>query len=193
MSNDTLKIWDPLVRLFHWSLVLAFFTAYFTEEDFMDIHTWAGYVVAGLVTFRILWGFIGPRHARFSDFVRGPKTVIAFLKAHIGGHAKRYLGHNPAGGAMVIALLLSLTFTALSGMSLYGADDCAGPLAGYLCGSGDELEDALKEIHEFFANFTLILVFFHVAGVWLASRLHQENLVRAMLTGRKAAHEANQG
>lgn len=186
-TGNTVKVWDPLVRVFHWSLVAAFAVAYLTEDDVMSVHVWAGYTVAGLVAFRLLWGLIGTRHARFSDFVYRPAAVKAYLRDMLLVRARRYLGHNPAGGAMVVALLLSLLATVATGVVVYGAAEHAGPLAASLAGTGKSAAHALKEIHEFFANFTLALVFAHVAGVLLSSLAHRENLVRAMFTGRKRA------
>lgn len=184
-ENSNIKVWDPLVRIFHWTLVASFFIAYFTEDDLLDLHVFAGYVVAGLIVFRFVWGFVGSRYARFSEFVKGPAEVLAYLRSVVTSHPKRYLGHNPAGGAMVVALLISLVFVSLSGVALYGADESAGPLAGMLAGLSDTWIDVLEELHEVFANFTVMLVVAHVAGVVLASRQHKENLVQAMLTGRK--------
>lgn len=187
------KVWDPLVRVFHWTLVIGFFTAYFTEgeEETLFLHTWAGYTVAGLILVRVLWGFIGTRHARFRDFVFRPATIKAYLVDVLKLKPKRYLGHNPAGGAMIVLLLISLSLTAFFGMSLYAVDENAGPLAGWLGGLGETQseiwEDVFKEVHEFFANFTLFLVITHVAGVIVESLLHRENLARAMVTGRKRA------
>jgi len=206
-TENQIKVWDPLVRIFHWTLVVAFFTAYFTEDELQDIHVLAGYTVAGLVAFRLLWGFIGTKHARFSDFVFSPSTIIAYLKDIFYFRAKRYIGHNPAGGAMVIALLISLAGTTLTGMKLYAVEENAGPFANIQIenvspistavadddeygeygegrgeGEGDEL---WEEMHEFFANFTLFLVILHIGGVVLSSFAHGENLPRSMVTGRK--------
>ena len=178
-------VWDPLVRLFHWSLVSAFFIAYFTEDDLLDLHVYAGYLIGGLLVFRLLWGFVGSRHARFSDFVKSPAEVIAYLKSIFTLHPKRYLGHNPAGGAMVIALLVSLVMVTVSGIALYGIEESAGPLAASLSGAGEFWEDVVEEVHEFFANFTVLLVVLHVAGVLLAGLQHKENLVKSMIHGRK--------
>lgn len=180
------RVWDPLVRVFHWSLVTAFFVAYLTEDDFLDLHVYAGYLIGGLLVFRLLWGFVGSRHARFSDFVKRPSEVWAYVKSILGLHPKRYLGHNPAGGAMVIALLVSLVMVTLTGIALYGAEESAGPLAASLGGVGDFWADVLEEMHEFFANFTLLLVFLHVLGVLMASLQHKENLVRSMMNGLKS-------
>ncbi len=183
------KVWDPLVRIFHWSLVSAFFIAYFTEDDLLTLHVYAGYLIGSLLVFRLVWGFIGSRYARFSNFVKPPSVVWAYIKSILTTHPKRYLGHNPAGGAMVIALLLSLVMVTLSGIALYGIEESAGPLAASLSGAGEFWEDVVEELHEFFANATLALVFFHVLGVIMASLQHKENLVKAMVDGRKPADE----
>ena len=182
-----INVWDPLVRVFHWSLAAAFFIAYFTDGELQDVHVWAGYVIAGLLVVRLVWGFIGSRHARFSDFVHSPATALIYTKDVLLGRARRYIGHNPAGGAMIVLLLLSLAITTISGMALYGADAWRGPLAGLLQNVDDESIDMLKEVHEFFSHLTLALVAFHVLGVIWESLLHKENLVRAMFTGRKRA------
>lgn len=184
-SNKQTYVWDPFVRLFHWVLVFAFFTAYIVEEDVMSLHVWAGYTVFALIVSRIIWGLIGTRHARFSDFIYRPSMVLGYLKDIARRHPKRYLGHNPAGGAMIILLMFCLLALTLSGMALYGADQHAGPLASMLAGASHDAEEMLEEVHEFFANFTVLLVVFHVGGVIVESLLHRENLVSAMLTGYK--------
>jgi cytochrome b len=186
-GQKLVKVWDPLVRIFHWSLVGAFFIAYITEDDFLTVHFYAGYLIGGLLAFRLVWGLIGSRYARFSNFVKPPSEVWAYLKSIISQHPKRYLGHNPAGGAMVIALLLSLVMVTVSGIALYGIEESAGPMAASLSGAGEFWEDVVEELHEFFANATLALVFFHVLGVLMASLQHKENLVRSMFHGRKEA------
>ncbi len=184
--EKTVRVWDPLVRIFHWTLVASFAVAYLTEDDLLGPHVWAGYLVGGLILFRVVWGFVGTAHARFSDFVRPPREVIKYLKDVVAFRAQRYLGHNPAGGAMTIALLLSLATTVVTGIAAYGGGEMAGPLAGWLSGIGDESKEALEDIHELFANLTLALIIAHVAGVVLASLQHRESLVRAMFTGLKA-------
>jgi cytochrome b len=185
IKQNTVSVWDPLVRVSHWTLATAFLAAWLVGDDWLDLHVLAGYTVLGLVLFRLVWGVIGTRHARFTDFVRSPSAVLAYLKDVVSVRARRHLGHNPAGGAMVIALLLSLTFTAISGLALYGHGEFSGPLAGLMQGAPVWLGNALEELHEFFANFTLLLVVLHVAGVALASLQHGENLIRSMFTGRK--------
>lgn len=197
MAQDV-KVWDPLVRIGHWTIVAGFAIAYFTEDDLLAAHVWAGYVVGAAVLVRIIWGFVGPAHARFADFVHAPRAVAAYLVELVRFRATRYLGHSPAGGAMVVALLLMLAGTVASGVMVLGAEKHAGPLASLYAASsssaeragggaanGEEEESALKEVHELLANLTLVLVGLHVAGVLLASAVHRENLVGAMITGRK--------
>jgi cytochrome b len=159
--------------------------AFITEEDLLGLHVGAGYTVLGLIAFRLLWGLIGPRHARWTDFLRGPRATLAYLKDALRGRATRHLGHNPAGAAMVVALLLGLTATAVSGMAVLGASELSGPLAPYLQELSPPAARALEEFHEVVANLTLLLIPLHLLGVALASWQHRENLVRAMIDGFK--------
>ncbi len=182
---ERVRIWDPLVRVFHWTLAAGFATAFIVEDDLLTVHVWAGYLVLSLIALRLVWGVIGTRHARFSDFVRGPGHVIAYLKAALTLHAPRSLGHNPAGGARVVALLLSVTATGVSAMALYGAQEFAGPLAGLATWVSDATAHRLEDVHKFFANLTLALVIAHLAGVLFSSLSHRENLIGAMITGNK--------
>jgi cytochrome b len=179
------RVWDPLVRLFHWSLAAAVLIAFVTEDELLGIHVTAGYTVLGLIAFRLLWSLIGPRHARWSDLLRGPRATLAYLKDALRGRAARHLGHNPAGAAMVVALLLGLTATALSGMAVLGASELSGPLAPYLQELSPQAAHGLEELHEVVANLTLLLIPLHLLGVALASWQHRENLVRAMIDGLK--------
>jgi cytochrome b len=184
-DSTNIKVWDPLVRFFHWSLVAAFFLAYITEEKLLIVHTWAGYLILALVFIRVIWGLVGTKHARFSDFIYRPATIIHFLKDTISLKAKRYIGHNPAGGAMVLVLLVSLIATTGTGIFLLGAEDLSGP-AAYLFGQNRYFwAEILEAVHEFFANFTVFLVVVHIAGVLVESLIHRENLVSSMLTGFK--------
>jgi len=199
-----IRVWDPLVRIFHWGLVLAFTISYLSGDEESDLHIYAGYAVLGLISFRLIWGFIGTRYARFSDFVRAPQTIIAYLKELVAGRAKHYVGHNPAAGAMILALLLGLFVTTYSGLKVYAIEEGAGPLAQQTMefnlispayaddddGRQDKHEkdggeDFWEEVHEASANFVLFLVVLHIAGVVISSKLHKENLVKAMLTGKK--------
>jgi cytochrome b len=185
-KRQEINVWDPFVRFFHWALVGAFGVAWLTEDEWMALHSYAGYLIAGLLLFRILWGLIGPRYARFSDFVKSPGTVMGYLQDLVKFRAKRYVGHNPAGGAMIVALLLSLIATALTGVLAYGAVG-SGPVAGMFAFQAGYGSEWLEEIHEFFANFTLLLVVVHLGGVAFESLVHKENLIRSMFTGIKRA------
>ena len=200
-------VWDPLVRAFHWTLVLAFAVAYLSGDEALALHVRAGYAIGGLVLSRVVWGFVGPRHARFSDFVRGPLASWGYLLDLIRFRARRHLGHSPAGGAMVLALLAGLALTVGTGLQLYAVEKHAGPLATLaapaLVGSATAAEEATGDgsgegreaggesvwggLHELLADLVLALVVLHVGGVALASVAHSENLVRAMVTGRKRA------
>jgi len=181
-SNETVKIWDPLTRIFHWSLACLFLLAYLTEDNWMTVHSYAGYFIASLVGFRLIWGLIGTHHARFSNFAASPQDLLSYLKQLVKGKAKRYLGHNPAGAAMIFSLLASLSMTALSGVILL-ATEGQGPLATSILAALPE--DPLEEVHEFFANLTLLMVLVHIGGVLLSSLLHRENLIKAMINGKK--------
>jgi cytochrome b len=183
-----IKVWDLFVRVFHWALVVGFCTAYLAEDEMLGLHVWSGYLVFGLVLLRIVWGMVGSAHARFGDFVYGPGEVVRYVKQVITFNAPRHVGHNPAGGAMIVLLLLNLILISLSGMLLHGAENQAGLLGGFAEALGVASEwgaEALEEVHEFFANLTLLLVVIHVSGVLFDSLLHGENLVRSMFTGRK--------
>lgn len=184
-NENTTKVWDPFVRFFHWTLVLSFLVAYITEEDFLDIHSFAGYTVLTLLSLRIIWGLIGTRHARFSDFVFSPRTIKQFIKDTLSFRAKRYLGHNPAGGAMIILMIISLLVTTVTGIAVYGIEEQAGPLASWFILHDTFWGEVFEEVHEFFANFTVLLVFIHVAGVIFESFVHKENLVKSMIDGKK--------
>jgi cytochrome b len=180
-SEELIKVWDLPLRIFHWLLVTAFFVAYFTEDDLLTVHVWAGYLIGGLLVFRVVWGFIGNEYARFNQFLCSPALSIAYLKDLIQAKAKRYIGHNPAGAAMIVLLLISLTITVTTGVAVYGAAKGAGILAFMQ----DSHEYFWEIVHEFFANFTLALVFVHIIGVAVESVIHRENLARAMFHGNK--------
>jgi cytochrome b len=181
-SQESIKVWDLPLRIFHWLLVAGFFIAYLTEDELLTVHVWAGYLVFGLLLFRLVWGFIGNDYARFSNFLYSPVKSVIYVKDVIALKAKRYLGHNPAGAAMIMLLLLSLLMTSITGFAVYGADQGAGPLANIIGSTNEEL---WEEVHEFFANFTLLLVFIHIAGVIVESFIHRENLAKAMWNGYK--------
>lgn len=167
------RIWDLPVRLLHWSLVALVAAAWFTRESRGPWHEWIGYGVAAVVILRLVWGFAGSRHARFADFVRGPGKVLPYARAVLAGRAPRYVGHNPLGGWMVLALLSTAGLLCLSGW-LFTTDW----LWGYAW---------LANTHLALAWLLIALAALHVMGVILTSRHQRENLVRAMIDGRKRA------
>ncbi|NBC15373.1 MAG: cytochrome B [Gammaproteobacteria bacterium] len=183
-ADTRIRVWDPAVRIFHWALAVGFLTAYVTEGD-MPVHAWAGYSLVALLLFRLLWGFVGPGHARFADFMRSPREVLGHLKAMLRLREPRYLGHNPAGGAMALALLALIAATAGLGLVLYGVDEGRGPLAALAGGLSESGAHWLEEAHEVFANATLAFVLLHLGGVLWESLRHRENLIGAMISGRK--------
>ncbi len=210
-QDSWVQVWDPYVRFFHWALAAGFAVAYLTGEDADQggsLHIWAGYAIGALLATRVIWGFIGTAHARFSDFAFSPATIIGYLKDMLAGRAKRYLGHSPAGAAMIFALLICLAGTVWTGLQVY-AEKGKGPLAGNgivmtqalaeehgdrgghsdrRVGGNGRGESATAELHEAFANLTLGLVVLHLCGVAFSSMAHRENLVAAMLSGRKRAN-----
>jgi len=161
---------------------VGFTVAYLTEDDMLTVHVWAGYAVGVLIMARIVWGLVGSRHARFSDFIYDPATTLRYVRDLVLFRAERHLGHSPGGGAMVIIMLLFLTATVVSGLVVYGGEQQAGPLAGMFA---KDTGESMEEIHEVIANITLALIIAHIAAVILASFVHRENLVRAMVTGYK--------
>jgi cytochrome b len=181
-SVSWVYVWDRFVRLFHWTLVVAFTVAYVTEDP-LTVHVWAGYVVGALVVARVVWGFVGPPHARFSDFLYAPAVTFRYVRdLFLFRNGERHLGHSPGGGYMVILLLAFLAATVVTGLIVYGGEQQAGPLAGMFTEAAGE---AMEEWHELFANITLALVFIHIAAVILSSVVYRENLVRAMVSGYK--------
>jgi cytochrome b len=173
MPPATVPVWDGLVRTFHWGVAGLFPLAYLTGEDATLPHRAAGYMILALLALRVAWGFVGPGHARFADFVHGPGAVLDHLRRLRDGTAPRHLGHNPAGGAMALALMAMLGVIGLTG-HLMTTDAWWG-------------SETLAHLHEFAVNATLGLVGLHLLGNVLSSRAGGENLVMAMITGRKRA------
>ena len=166
-------VWDAPVRVFHWLMVASFAGAYLTAESepWRPLHLALGYAMAGLVVFRIIWGLVGTRHARFASFVRGPAAVKRYLGTLLRGDPEHHVGHNPAGGWAIVALLAFTLAVAGSGWSAY--NEFGG--------------DVVEHLHGAIANLMLALIGLHVAGVLIGSWLHRENLVAAMINGRKQA------
>lgn len=164
-------VWDAPVRVFHWLTVLCFAGAWITAESerWRLLHATLGYTMAGLLVFRIVWGFLGSRHARFADFVRGPRAVLRYLGSMLRGTPEHHVGHNPAGALAIVGLLLLIALASVTGWASY--NEIGG--------------EWTEELHEGAANAMMALVVVHVAAVALSSWLQHENLVGAMITGRK--------
>lgn len=178
-------VWDLPVRVFHWLMALSFAGAYLSAESerWRLVHVTLGYTLAGLVVFRLLWGLAGTRHARFTAFVRGPAAAVRYLGSLWRGQPEHYAGHNPAGAWAIVALLLLAAGLSASGWAVYS--DIGG--------------HGLEEAHEVLAHLMLAVVAVHIAAVALSSWLHQDNLVAAMVHGRKGGapqegiHQARRG
>lgn len=164
-------VWDFPTRIFHWSLAISFAVAFVTAESerLRDIHVVSGYLMLALIAFRLVWGLVGSRHARFSDFVRGPAAVLRYLRSLLSGRPEHHVGHNPAGAIAVVLLLALGLVTGISGWMTF--NEIGG--------------EVFEELHEGLANTMLAVVVIHVIGVIVSSRLHRENLVGAMVTGYK--------
>ncbi len=216
-TKNEILVWDPIVRVGHWTLVVAFFTAYLSAEASLSVHVWAGYTVGVVVSVRFIWGIVGSKYARFSNFVSSPLATLRYIRELVTLRPQHYLGHNPAAGAMIVVLLISLSATVYSGLELYAVEENAGPLAADVAPaqahfsllisharastkvgndenehdrdnaseSAEERGEFWQDIHEFFADLTVVLVSLHVIGVLFSSFVEKENLVKAMFTGRK--------
>ena len=178
VTQKQVRVWDLPTRIFHWSLAVSIGTAFVTAESerWRNVHVSAGYAVAALIAFRLLWGFIGGRHARFADFVRKPTKVWSYLRSLMAGRPEHYLGHNPAAAVAILLLLGSGLVTVTTGWLSYEG-----------IGNG-----RLEWLHGVIANGMLVVVGVHILGVMASSWIHRENLLSAMITGRKItipAHE----
>jgi cytochrome b len=166
-------VWDLPTRLFHWLLAASFLGAYVVSESerWIALHAMLGYTAAGLVAFRLVWGLVGTRYARFSGFAWSPRSVVDYLKSLLSAKPRHYVGHNPAGSWAVVALLALVALTAATGWA--NLND-VGPAW-------------IEDLHEAAANATLAMVALHVSAVVVSSLLHRENLARSMVTGIKRA------
>jgi cytochrome b len=175
MNTPRIAVWDVPVRLFHWIFASSFLGAYLTSESerWRDVHLIAGYTLAAMLLFRVLWGFIGSRYARFTEFWPTPSGLKSYLGSLFSRRPQHFVGHNPAGAVAIFALLSLGGLTAASGWINYA--EFGGPTIAHW----------MEEIHEGLANAMLVIVGIHLAGVVVSSWLHRENLVRAMITGSK--------
>lgn len=180
------KVWDPLVRVFHWSTVGLFAGAYFSAEwGQNETHLIIGYGLVSMLVVRLLWGVLGSHHARFANFWYGPRHSLHYARSLITGKPDHYLGHNPLGAAMVFVLLALLLVMSVTGLLLAAGLEFEGPLLVLNPLFSDEAMYRFLSIHRFTVYLLLGGVALHVVGVITSSRLHRENLVLAMITGRK--------
>lgn len=170
-ETTKILVWDAPTRLFHWLMVLSFAGAYITSEGerWRLVHVTLGYTMGGLLAFRIVWGLVGTRYARFSNFVRGPQAVMAYLRSLHDRSPQHFIGHNPAGAVAIVLLIVTGTVIVASGWATY--NEVGG--------------EWLSELHELAGNAMLLIVGAHIAGVAIATYLHRENLARSMVTGTK--------
>ena len=170
MENKTVKVWDLPIRFFHWSIALAFTIAWITSESesYRDIHFLSGYFLMSMMSLRIIYGFIGSKYAKFNNFIK-PSNIIPYIKNIKTTH---YLGHNPIGALGVLFLIFGILATTIVGHYL-----------------SYEEKEILEELHEFLASATLTVVFIHILGVIISSKIHKENLPKSMITGNKQTTE----
>ena len=222
-ENNQIHVWDLFVRVFHWSLVGFFVVAYATGDDKNSLHRYVGYAVLGLVAVRIFWGFVGTKHALFSDFICSPVQALGYVKSLACGKPKYYTGHNPAAAWMILFFLIGSLVVCLSGYAAYlikKVEPALGLGAGFSIIENAYADDDEKEergdrkkkkkhhaendakgkmedeetdsvwgdIHEISAQYMVFLIFVHIMGVAVSSIRHNENLVRAMFTGKKNLH-----
>lgn len=169
----TIAVWDPLVRIFHWTVVTACILDFFVLDDGRSLHRAVGYVAAGALAVRIVWGFVGPRHARFADFWPTPRKVADHFRALIEGRDRRHLGHSPLGAAVMLLLMALLAGVALTGWMMR-LDTFWG-------------DEVLEEAHEILANTIIGVAAVHALAAIIESWRHRENLIWAMITGKKRA------
>lgn len=175
MSQKVL-VWDAPTRVFHWVQALCFLGAYLTSdsEKTRDIHVALGYILFGMIVFRLLWGFVGTRYAKFSSFAYGPSKIFSYLVSLFKGKADHFVGHNPIGSVAIWLLLSGGLTLGVTGVMLLQ----------------DDFEDIVEEIHDYATNAMLIVIAIHLIGVFASSFLHKENLVRAMITGFKPGEDS---
>lgn len=170
-SGGRVKVWDPLVRLFHWTVAGGVIANLTFLEHVRGPHRYVGYVVVGAVAVRLVWGFVAAGHARFASFVPGPRAFSSYARALLARRDPRYVGHNPAGAAMAIALVAMIAILGVTGWMM-GTDAYWGV-------------SWVEQAHEITAKAILVASIVHVAGAIVESLRHRENLVWSMITGYK--------
>lgn len=183
-------VWDVPTRVFHWLFAISFAASWYISEadEWLSFHAFFGYLMLGLIGFRLIWGIVGGHYARFAEFMRSPLAGWKYLRQALSGHGARYIGHNPAGGQAVLLLLVLGLAVCLTGMFTQGSEEQHGAVAGWF---GVATGVMLREAHGYIAILMLVVVIGHLLGVALESRLHKENLARAMVTGIKEAPQGS--
>lgn len=181
----TISVWDIPVRLFHWSLATSILMSFITAQiggNAMEWHKRIGYFVIGLIIFRVVWGFVGSYHARFKNFVYAPATVINYAKNLFKKDSAHYVGHNPMGGLSVVALIASVGLQTVTG--LFSNDDILleGPYASMV---SKAFSDQMTRLHQLNSDLILILVGLHLSAIVFYAMFKKEQLIEAMLTGKK--------
>ena len=188
VAGGRMKVWDFPIRLFHWLLVLGIAVAYLSAKyRFGGLHILIGYALCILLLARLCWGVVGSKYARFASFHFSLRETAAYVRAMVCGNPRHYVGHNPAGALMVFAMLALLTLIFFTGMVTDGAIDFDGPFSAIAARVDDETCYLLKHLHSWLINLGIGLVIVHLVGVAWGSVQHRENLVKAMVTGFKAA------
>jgi cytochrome b len=191
MQGERVVVWDLPTRIFHWLLATAFLVEWLTQDDarYLDFHVFCGYLIGGLIAFRLIWGFVGTRWARFRSFAFGPFAALRYLRDLLRRRQAHFVGHNPAGSWAIFILLTLGTLAVLSGVAALGGEKQQGPLQGLLTFAQG---DAMREMHSVLAWTMLVVVAVHILGVVVSSLSDRENLPVAMIRGRKRAVESEQ-
>jgi len=186
----SILVWDVPTRVFHWLFATSFTAAWYISESdqWLPFHTFFGYLMLGLIGFRLIWGVVGGHYARFTAFLYSPKTGLSYLRQALSGLGARYIGHNPAGSQAVYLLLVLGLAVCLTGIFTQGGEEQQGAAAGWF---GVTTGVMFKEAHGYIAILMLLVVIGHLAGVVMESRLHRENLARSMVTGIKEAPQGS--
>jgi len=185
-EKEIVNVWDVPTRLFHWTLVLSFTSAYLTANFHLGfLHTYIGYFLCLLLLARLIWGFTGNQYARFKSFLFSPQETLAYLRSLAQNNPKHYFGHNPAGALMVFGVLALLLMIVLTGLVTLAVIDFEGPFLFLIDYVDDDTSYAVRHLHGWLIDIALVIIPLHLLGVALGSIQHKENLVRAMITGKK--------
>ena len=187
-----IEVWDPLLRSFHWLLVISFAIAWWSEGRDIQIHLLAGSAVMGLLIFRLIWGMGGEHHARFADFRPSLQTIRQHLGELLRLHSRRYTGHTPIGSLMIYILIVALFALGISGTWLSGMQMGVGALSNWVAEADFATEVLVQQVHHWCFEFLKILIAVHLAGVAVESVLQKNNLTAAMITGKKYLKETDQ-